>query len=94
MNGRRWTEDGTGAHRRGPGRRQAAAAAHGFPPLAERGAEPRAGRRPETLGIHSSDLFGRYLARLCDCGDQAAVALRSELADPCGSEPPGSAVRG
>ena len=94
MKGREWTENRTGVHRR----RHRGTGRPGSGRMAAR-RRPRAGRDPgqgsgrRTRGIHPNDLFGRYLSRLCDCGDRAAIALRSELTEPGGTEPPGSAVR-
>ena len=92
MRGRKWTEAPNGhghgsrktgrAHRRGHGKTRAAARMQGFPAPAEGRARPPAKQRMAAGGVHPFDLFSSYLSRLCDCGDQAAVALRDELTDP------------
>lgn len=94
MGGRGWTGEMTGARRRRHAAAQATAGTHSCPVAPNGRAGPSAGLRPETRCIHPSDLFGRFLARLCDCGDRAAVALRDELAEPGVAVTPATGAQG
>ena len=89
MRGRKWTESPHGhgrktrrTRRRRPGESETAAGMPGYPSLAASRAGPLARHRMAASGGHPLDLFSSYLCRLCECGDQAAVALRDELTDP------------